>query len=99
MKSCTVAKVLVVDDDARNIFALATVLENHDMEVLTATNGRQAIDLIQNTPELNVVLYGHHDAPKWTAIRPCGRSGTKPGSSGPLPHCVALTAKAMKWRP
>ena len=39
-------KVLVVDDDARNIFALTTLLENHDMEVLSATNGRQAIELI-----------------------------------------------------
>jgi len=36
--------VLVVDDDARNIFALTTILENHEMEVLSATNGRQAID-------------------------------------------------------
>ncbi len=34
-------KVLVVDDDARNIFALATLLENEEMEVVTATNGRQ----------------------------------------------------------
>ena len=33
-------RVLVVDDDARNIFALTTVLENYDMKVLTATNGR-----------------------------------------------------------
>jgi CheY-like chemotaxis protein len=33
-------KVLVVDDDARNIFALTTVLENQDMEVVSATNGR-----------------------------------------------------------
>ena len=41
-------KVLVVDDDARNIFALTTVLENQEMEVLSATNGRQAIELIQN---------------------------------------------------
>ena len=49
-------KALVVDDDARNIFALTTVLENHDMEVLSATNGRQAIEIIQNTPGLNVVL-------------------------------------------
>src|SRR5262249_62052625 len=38
-------KVLVVDDDARNIFALTTVLENHEMDVLSATNGRQAIEL------------------------------------------------------
>ena len=43
-------KVLVVDDDARNIFALTTVLENHEMEVVTATNGRQAIELIERRP-------------------------------------------------
>ena len=49
-------KVLIVDDDARNIFALATVLENQEMEVITATNGRQAIELIQNTSDLDVVL-------------------------------------------
>jgi len=49
-------KVLVVDDDARNIFALTTVLENHEMEVLSATNGRRAIELIQETPDLSVVL-------------------------------------------
>jgi len=49
-------KVLVVDDDARNIFALTSVLENHDMQVISATNGRQAIDFIQQTPDLSVVL-------------------------------------------
>ena len=49
-------KVLVVDDDARNIFALTTVLENQEMEVISATNGRQAIELIENTPDLSVVL-------------------------------------------
>jgi CheY-like chemotaxis protein len=49
-------KVLVVDDDARNIFALTTLLENHEMEVLSATNGRHAIECIQNTPDLSVVL-------------------------------------------
>ena len=43
-------KVLVVDDDARNIFALTSLLENQDMEVLSATNGREAIDIIQSTP-------------------------------------------------
>ena len=37
-------KVLVVDDDARNIFALTTILENQEMDVLSATNGRQAIE-------------------------------------------------------
>jgi len=49
-------KVLVVDDDARNIFALTTVLENQEMDVVSATNGRQAIDLIEQTPDLSVVL-------------------------------------------
>jgi CheY-like chemotaxis protein/HAMP domain-containing protein len=49
-------KVLVVDDDARNIFALTTLLENHEMQVLNATNGRAAIEVIQRTPELSAVL-------------------------------------------
>jgi CheY-like chemotaxis protein len=49
-------KVLIVDDDARNIFALSIVLENREMEVLSATNGRQAIETIRNTPDLAVVL-------------------------------------------
>ena len=49
-------KVLVVDDDARNIFALTSVLENQEMEVISATNGRQAIDIIQSTPDLSMVL-------------------------------------------
>src|ERR1700675_1533809 len=41
-------KILVVDDDARNIFALTSVLENHDMHVVSATSGQSAIDIIQN---------------------------------------------------
>ena len=49
-------KVLVVDDDPRNIFALTSLLESHDMEVLSATNGRDAIDLIKETPGLSMVL-------------------------------------------
>jgi len=49
-------KVLVADDDARNIFALASLLENQEMEVLTATSGRAAIDLIARTPDLSIVL-------------------------------------------
>ena len=49
-------KVLVVDDDARNIFALTTVLENQEMDVISATNGRHAIEIIENTPDLSVVL-------------------------------------------
>jgi CheY-like chemotaxis protein len=48
--------VLVVDDDARNIFALTTLLENQGMKVASATNGRQAIDILNRTEDLSVVL-------------------------------------------
>src|ERR1035441_6555604 len=44
-------KILVVDDDGRNIFALTSLLENQEMDVISATNGRAAIEIIQNTPE------------------------------------------------
>src|SRR4051812_46003175 len=48
--------ILVVDDDARNIFALTSLLENHEMKVLSTTNGRDAIELIRNTPDLDMAL-------------------------------------------
>jgi CheY-like chemotaxis protein len=86
-------KVLVVDDDARNIFALTTLLENQDMEVLSATNGRQAIECIENTSDLSVVLMdimmpemdGYETMRE---IRKDPRFRTLP--------ILALTAKAMK---
>jgi len=49
-------RILVVDDDARNIFALTSLLENHEMKVMSATNGRDAIELIKSTPELDMAL-------------------------------------------
>jgi CheY-like chemotaxis protein len=49
-------KVLVVDDDVRNIFALNSLLERHGMGVLTATNGQAAIDILASTPEVTIVL-------------------------------------------
>jgi CheY-like chemotaxis protein len=48
--------VLVVDDDARNIFALTSLLENQEMEVISATNGRKAIEILQNTATVSIVL-------------------------------------------
>ena len=48
--------VLLVDDDARNIFALSSVLERRGMRVLTATTGREAIDLIESRPGVAIVL-------------------------------------------
>ncbi|MET0282328.1 MAG: response regulator, partial [Steroidobacteraceae bacterium] len=49
-------KVLVVDDDIRNIFALSSVLERHKMTVVTATTGRDAIELLEQDDELELVL-------------------------------------------
>ena len=49
-------KVLVVDDDARNIFALTSMLENHDMEVVSATNGQSAIEILEKTDDVKLVL-------------------------------------------
>ena len=48
--------VLLVDDDARNIFALSSVLERRGMHVLTATTGKEAIEMVENTPDLAIVL-------------------------------------------
>jgi CheY-like chemotaxis protein/signal transduction histidine kinase len=49
-------KVLVVDDDVRNIFALSSVLERRGMTVLTAGTGREAISTLESTPDLAIVL-------------------------------------------
>jgi CheY-like chemotaxis protein len=86
-------KVLVVDDDARNIFALTTVLESQDMEVLSATNGRQAIDLIHMTPDLGVVLMDIM-MPEMDGYETM-REIRKDPRLRSLP-ILALTAKAMK---
>jgi CheY-like chemotaxis protein len=49
-------KVLVVDDDVRNIFALSSVLERRGMSVVTASTGREAIATLESTPDLAIVL-------------------------------------------
>ena len=49
-------QVLIVDDDVRNIFALSSVLERRGMTVLTAGTGREAIETIEKTPDLAIVL-------------------------------------------
>jgi HAMP domain-containing protein/CheY-like chemotaxis protein/signal transduction histidine kinase len=49
-------KVLIVDDDVRNIFALSSVLERRGMTVLTAGTGREAIETLESTPDVAIVL-------------------------------------------
>ena len=48
--------MLLVDDDARNIFALSSILERRGMKVLTATTGNEAISLLDATEDVAIVL-------------------------------------------
>ena len=85
-------KVLVVDDDARNIFALASLLENQEMEVITATNGRVALEIVARTPDLSIVLMDimMPDMDGYEAIR-----NIREDARFSTLAILALTAKAM----
>lgn len=48
--------VLVADDDMRNVFALVSLLENQQMEVVTASNGKEAIDVLEQGNKVDIVL-------------------------------------------
>ncbi|HJV51355.1 MAG TPA: response regulator, partial [Noviherbaspirillum sp.] len=86
-------KVLVVDDDLRNIFALSSALEQQEMTVLYAENGRDGIEVLQSAPGIEIVLMDvmmpemdGYDTIR--AIRRIPRFKSLP--------IIALTAKAMK---
>jgi CheY-like chemotaxis protein/two-component sensor histidine kinase len=86
-------KVLVVDDDVRNIFALTSVLEHHKMEVVSAENGRTAIELLKDQPGIDIVLMDIM-MPGMDGFETMRRIRTlKEFESLPM---IALTAKAMK---
>jgi HAMP domain-containing protein/CheY-like chemotaxis protein/GAF domain-containing protein len=85
--------VLLVDDDARNIFALSSILERRGMRVLTATTGREAIQLIEETPDVAIVLMDIM-MPEMDGYRTTARIRENPRFAR-LP-IIALTAKAMK---
>ena len=86
-------KVLVVDDDARNIFALTSVLENHEAEVISATNGRDAIQTILKNPRSSIVLMDIM-MPEMDGYETMRQIRELPEFRS-LP-ILALTAKAMK---
>jgi CheY-like chemotaxis protein len=85
--------VLLVDDDARNIFALSSVLERRGMKVLTATTGLEAIEKVEQTPELALVLMDIM-MPEMDGYQTIGAIRDNPAFRR-LP-IIALTAKAMK---
>ncbi len=84
---------LLVDDDARNIFALSSVLERRGMKVLTATTGHEAIALVELTPNIAIVLMDIM-MPQMDGYQTMGVIRQNP-LLGRLP-IIALTAKAMK---
>jgi CheY-like chemotaxis protein len=86
-------KVLIVDDDIRNIFALTSILERYDMVTISAETGRDAIRLLQATPDVDIVLMDimmpeMDGIDTIRAIRGIPRFEMLP--------IIAVTAKAMK---
>ena len=86
-------KVLIVDDDVRNIFAITSLLERYQMQVLYAENGKDGIAALQDHPDVNVILMDvmmpEMDGYETTrAIRAQDEFRSLP--------IIALTAKAMQ---
>jgi CheY-like chemotaxis protein/signal transduction histidine kinase/HAMP domain-containing protein len=86
-------KALLVDDDARNIFALSSVLERRGMNVLTATTGREAIAILEADRGISIVLMDIM-MPEMDGYETMRAIRSDP-SLRRLP-IIALTAKAMK---
>ncbi|HRH64859.1 MAG TPA: response regulator [Bacteroidia bacterium] len=84
--------VLLVDDDMRNIYALSSVLENNNMNVITATNGRDALSKLGQHPEIEIILMDimMPEMDGYQAMQEIRKD--KKVHSLPI---IALTAKAM----
>jgi len=83
--------ILIVDDDVRNIFALSSLLERHDMHVISAQTGRDALQLIDETENLSVVLLDIM-MPELDGFETMRCMRTRLNFDRPI---IALTAKAM----
>jgi signal transduction histidine kinase/CheY-like chemotaxis protein len=87
------AKVLIVDDDIRNIFSLTSVLESHDVEVLHAERGKDGILILEQTPDVDVGLIDIM-MPDMDGYETMQQIRERP-QLAELP-LIAVTAKAMK---
>ncbi len=85
--------VLIVDDDVRNLFTLTSVLERYKMNVVTAESGEEAIDLLQRTPNIEVILMDIM-MPEMDGYETTRRIRQEDKNN--LLPIIAVTAKAMK---
>ncbi len=92
-KALSGQKVLIVDDDIRNIFALTSALEQHQMNTLSAETGRDAISMLEANPDIDIVLMDvmMPDMDGLDTIREIRRNPAFRDT--PI---IAVTAKAMK---
>ncbi|KGE20967.1 response regulator [Paenibacillus wynnii] len=86
-------KILLVDDDIRNVFALSSVLEEYHMEVIFAENGREALDILAEQDDFDLILMDMM-MPEMDGYEATRRIRQMP-QFAKLP-IIALTAKAMK---
>ena len=86
-------KALIVDDDMRNIFALAAVLDSHGMAIVSADNGPDAIAMVRDDPGIDIVLMDSMmpDMDGLMTMREIRK--LEAGRNRPM---IAVTAKAMK---
>lgn len=87
-------RVLVADDDMRNIFALSTVLQEYNMEVEIANNGLEAVDIVNNKPDGVDIVLMDIMMPEMDGYEAIAQIRANPAFSK-LP-IIAVTAKAMK---
>jgi CheY-like chemotaxis protein len=86
-------KILVVDDDIRNIFALTAMLERQQMEVFSVDGGGEALEMLEQNPDIDIALVDVM-MPEMNGYETMARMREMPTfKSRPI---IALTAKAMK---
>ncbi len=86
-------KVLIVDDDQRNIYAITSMLENYDLTLIAVSNGKEAINELNENPDINLVLMDIM-MPEMNGLEATQQIRTQERFKQ-LP-IIALTAKAMK---
>jgi CheY-like chemotaxis protein/signal transduction histidine kinase/HAMP domain-containing protein len=86
-------KILIVDDDVRNVFALTSVLESNGMQVLYAENGREGLEMLRENPDVDLVLMDimMPEMDGYEAIR-----AIRADEAFQQLPVISLTAKAMK---